>query len=290
MPADKTALLLIAYGSALPSGLAALRKFEGMVRDRYPGYAVRWAYTSDNIRTRLAEQVRRKSDSVVKALRRLALERFTAIVAQPLQIVPATENEVVEGVTRSVSRELGVPVSVGLPLLSSPGDTERCAKAMLEGHLPASRSPDEDVICVGHGASHAAQECYAALERAVRRWDSRVHVATLSGDLPLARVLPHLTSRRVWLVPFLSTVGKHTVSDIAGRGPDSLRTCLVERGHDPQAMETGLLEDPAFADIWLSHLDAALAALRGTPVDSAPEGSSSGASGSTARAGSGEQA
>ncbi len=255
---ERPAILLIAYGSCVATGLGVLHDFENRVRERYPGYPVRWAYTSDRIRSRLAVQVRRKSDSVVKAIRRLVLERFGPIIAQPLQIVPATENEVVEGLTQSVSRELGVPVSVGAPLLASNEDVRLCVRAMLS-HLPQGRLSGEDVIFVGHGASHQAQACYAALSRLAATFDPHVHVATLSGDMPLQNVLPCLSSQRVFLVPLLSSVGKHTLRDIAGCADDSLKTFLEAKGHECVALKEGVLQHKAYADIWLSHLDAAMA-------------------------------
>ena len=257
---QRPAILLIAYGSCAARGLGVLHDFENRVRERYPGFPVRWAYTSDRIRSRLALQVRRKSDSVVKAIRRLVLERFGPIIAQPLQIVPATENEVVEGLTQTVSRELGVSVSVGAPLLASIEDVHLCASAMLS-HLPEARLMHEDVVFVGHGASHEAQARYASLSRLLAAFDPFVHVATLSGDMPLQGILPNLSSKRVFLVPFLSSVGKHTLEDIAGEGPDSLKTFLEERGHACVALKEGVLQHKAYADIWLSHLDTAMARL-----------------------------
>lgn len=269
-PAFRPAVLLIAYGSCVATALGVLHDFENRVRERYPGIPVRWAYTSDQIRSRLAVQVRRKSDSVVKAIRRLVLERFGPIVAQPLQIVPATENEVVEGVSQSVSRELGVMVSVGAPLLASMTDVHLCVQAMLS-HLPAGREAGEDVIFVGHGASHQAQTRYAELSRLVAAFDPSVHVATLSGDMPLADLLPHLSSRRVFLVPLLSSVGRHTLMDIAGQEPDSLKSFLERRGYECVAIREGVLQHRAFADIWLAHLDAAMGRIRSGPDTDTPD-------------------
>ncbi len=270
MSADKTAIVLIAYGSCLASGLAALRTFEGRVRARYPGTPVRWAYTSAHIRTRLAVHVRRKSDSVVKAIQRLVLERFSPIIVQPLQIITATENEGVQDLTRTVSDELGVDVSVGQPLLCSDEDVRRCARAMLT-HVPEARTRDEDVVFVGHGTTHQAQERYAVLAREVRGLDRRMHLATLSGDMAMASVIPELASPRVWVMPFLSSIGKHTISDIAGLGADSVRSRLERAGFTCEVVKAGVLENAAFADIWMSHLDEAASRfdLHPTPADSA---------------------
>ncbi len=268
MPADKTAIVLIAYGSCQASGLAALRQFEARVRGRYPGMPVRWAYTSEHIRTRLAEEVRLKSDSVVKAIRRLALERFDAMAAQPLQIVSASENVGVEDMAQTVSRELGVAVRIGAPLLATDGDVALAAQAAIS-HLPADRGPGEDVIFVGHGTKSAVQGRYAQLARAVAELDPAVHVVTLSGNMSLESLLPGLSSDRVWLMPLLSTVGKHTLQDIAGNQPDSLRSCVERAGHRCEAVLEGVLENRAFADIWLAHLDAAMAGFGKSPVPEA---------------------
>lgn len=265
MQKDNTAIVLIAYGSCLASGLAALRTFENRVRQRYPGIPVRWAYTSGPIRARLASHVRRKSDSVVKAIQRLALERFSPIIAQPLQIIMATENESVEAVTRTVSDKLGIPLSMGQPLLSSDEDVCRTAKAVMT-HLPSARLATEDVILVGHGAkAHVSQKRYAQLAEAVHALDAGVHIATLSGDMRAEKLLPVLSSEKVWLMPLLASIGKHTVSDIAGTGDTSVRSLLEQAGHCCTVVKSGVLENAAFADIWLSHLDEAAARFNLVP-------------------------
>lgn len=254
------ALLLIAYGSCNTGGLAALRRFEARVRANWPGMPVRWAYTSLHIRARLATQARLKSDSVVKALRRLALERYGPIAAQPLQIVPATENESVEELARLVAEETGVHVQVGAPLLACRRDLEESCEAML-GRIPAERLPDEDVVLMGHGAQHAAQARYDILSDMLAARDGRVHLATMSGGVTIEHILPRLRSHRVWLMPFLSVVGKHTVSDMAGPQPGSWKSCIEAAGHECAPVIAGAIEYDGFADIWMRHLAAAIADL-----------------------------
>ena len=42
----KHAILLVAFGASSPQGQNALKGFDALVRQRYPGVTVRWAYTS----------------------------------------------------------------------------------------------------------------------------------------------------------------------------------------------------------------------------------------------------
>ena len=255
----KTAILLVAYGTSSPQGRGSLRQFDAWVRERFPGISVRWALSSELLRTRLT-RARQKNDSVLKALRRLRLENFTHVAVQPLQIIPGSEHTDVRADADEAGRLDGLHVSIGRPLLAGDEDIRAAARAML-AHLPQERRPDEDVVLMGHGSRTQAVTAYAALAGAVRALDARVHVGTMSGALELEALLPRLTSRRVWLMPLLSVVGRHTLEDMAGDAPDSWRSRIEAAGHACAPVVRGTAEYRAFADIWLRHLEDAVAAL-----------------------------
>ena len=246
----KTAILLVAYGTSSPQGRGSLRQFDAWVRERFPGICVRWALSSELLRTRLT-RARQKNDSVLKALRRLCLENFTHVAVQPLQIIPGSEHTDVRADADEAGRLDGLHVSIGTPLLACDEDIRAAARAVL-AHLPEERRADEDVVLMGHGSRQQAVTAYAALAGAVQALDARVHVGTL---------LPRLTSRRVWLMPLLSVVGRHTLEDMAGDAPDSWRSRIETAGHACAPVVRGTAEYRAFADIWLRHLEDAVAAL-----------------------------
>ena len=255
----KTAILLVAYGTSSPQGRGSLRQFDAWVRERFPGICVRWALSSELLRTRLT-RARQKNDSVLKALRRLCLENFTHVAVQPLQIIPGSEHTDVRADADEAGRLDGLHVSIGTPLLARDEDIRAAARAVL-AHLPEERRADEDVVLMGHGSRQQAVTAYAALAGAVLALDARVHVGTMSGALELDALLPRLTSRRVWLMPLLSVVGRHTLEDMAGDAPDSWRSRIETAGHACAPVVRGTAEYRAFADIWLRHLEDAVAAL-----------------------------
>lgn len=259
-PAEmKTAILLVAYGTSSPQGRGSLRQFDAWVRERFPGICVRWALSSELLRTRLT-RARQKNDSVLKALRRLCLENFTHVAVQPLHIIPGSEHTDVRADADEAGRLDGLHVSIGTPLLACDEDIRAAAQAVL-AHLPEDRRADEDVVLMGHGSRKQAVTAYAALAGAVQALDARVHMGTMSGALELEALLPRLTSRRVWLMPLLSVVGRHTLEDMAGDAPDSWRSRIEAAGHTCAPVVRGTAEYRAFADIWLRHLEDAVAAL-----------------------------
>lgn len=267
----RKAILLVAYGAGGMQSRRALGRFEGRVRERFPGHVVRWAYSSLLLRERLA-RARQKSDSVFKALRRLCFEKFDAVAVQPLQTIPGREHGEVRDAVLTVGREMRVPVSIGAPLLSDAGDVARAASALLAG-LPSERGGDEDVVFMGHGAKHAACGRYDDLARAVHGQDNHVYVGTMNGATQLADILPALRSKRVWLLPLLSTIGRHALADMAGRAPTSWLSRIEGQGHECRPVLKGTAEYDGIAEIWLEHLALAAEAISAAQGVSAEHGS-----------------
>lgn len=251
----KRAILLVAFGASSAQGQSALKNFDARVRARFPGLPVRWAYTSLLLRERLAK-ARQKSDSVLKALRRLCFEKFTEVAVQPLQTIPGREHAEVCAAMDEVAAQEGLVCRVGAPLLAEPEDVAQAALALTR-HLPPERAPGEDVVLMGHGARHAAVARYGDLAQAVSALDPRVHVGTMNGAVVLEDILPRLTSERVWLMPLLSVVGRHALQDMAGEQAQSWRSRIEADGRQCVPVLKGTAEYAGFAEIWLRHLEDA---------------------------------
>ena len=259
----KTGILLAAFGSASPLGERALGLFAGRVRQVFPGIPVRWAFTSDRMRSRLAA-AGKKTDSVKKALCRMGFERYTHVAVQSLHLIPGKEYE---SLLEEVESALGAGgprhISVGLPLLHEAADVGRAAGALLR-HLPGERTADEAVVCMGHGTWHGGSAGYRALSEAVSVRDGKIFIGTLEGGRDIDHLLPDIAAtgaKSVWLLPLLSVIGKHAEKDMAGEHPESWRSRIAAAGFACRVRLTGTAEYEGFAQIWLDHLEAALQQL-----------------------------
>lgn len=262
-PVQKTGILLAAFGSSSQRGEKALSAFAEKTRRAFPGIPVRWAFTSDLMRSRLAA-ARKKTDSVQKALMRMAFERYTHVAVQSLHLIPGKEYEaLLKETLRAQAGGPSVQVRVGLPLLDSAADLSRTADALLK-HLPSERTHNEQVICVGHGTWHSGAASYQSLSEYVRKIDPHIFIGTLEGEHSIESILPLLStngSRVVWLLPLLSVIGKHAERDIAGSAPNSWQSRLREAGFTCRPILKGTVEYEGFAEIWLTHLAKALEQL-----------------------------
>jgi len=255
----KQGILLAAFGAGSRQGESALRLFDAEARARFPGLAARWAFTSLLMRERLAME-RKKTDSVRKALEKMAFERYSHVAVQPLQCIPGREYGELLEEALALSRERGLVVRVGTPLLHSDDDVAAAAAALLR-HLPAEREENEAVVWVGHGANHPATARYDALAHAARSFDPLVYVGTMSDVPALPRILEELRERRirrVWLLPLLSVIGSHALRDLAGSEEQSWKSRLEAAGIACTPVLKGSAEYPGFIQIWLDHLERAL--------------------------------
>lgn len=248
----KCAILLVAYGTNSRQGQSSLTHFDTRVREQFPNWTIRWAFSSHLLRERLA-RAKRKSDSVAKALEKLCFENYDTILVQPLQTIAGREHGQILDSVAQTARERGLDIKVGAPLLASESDIFQAAKALLR-HLPAERRGSEDVVLMGHGGRHVGCIGYETLADAVYRLDPHVHVGAMGGNLRLETLLPRLQSGRVWLMPLLATIGRHALEDMAGDGEQSWRSQIVAAGHECIPVLKGTVEYDGVAQIWLDHL------------------------------------
>lgn len=259
---SKTGILLAAFGSGAAQNENALRSAEHCARTRFAGLSVRLAFTSPIMRERLAGQWK-KSDSVEKALRKMAFERISRVVVQPLQLVPGVEyHEVLAEI--ALVKDLFAALETGFPLLEEHADLVAVVEALLCG-IPAQRQPHEPVLFIGHGSRHASESRYVALSEAMQGRDRGIFLGTMKGAVRLEHLLHQLrqcsratATSRVWLMPLLVAVGRHALEDMAGDGPDSWKSRLIAEGFEPMPVLHGLLESSACLDLWMDRLQSAL--------------------------------
>ena len=230
----KRGILLAAFGSGSSQGESTLRRFDAQVRKAFPDVSVRWAFTSMLMRERLASE-RKKSDSVHKALKKMAFEKFTHVAVQPVHVIPGLEyGDIVSDADELRADGTFASLVVGAPLLF-----------------------------MGHGSRHAAESRYEALAAAVRERDPLVLMGTLNGTIRLEHIVEHLRASgrpfdRVWLLPLLAVVGRHTLEDMAGDSEHSWRSRLEAEGIACVPVLRGMMEYQGFMDIWVDNLAQAM--------------------------------
>ena len=253
-------ILLAAFGVAIPEARAGYEALEREVRDRYPGVPVRWAYTANKIRRKLALRGL-EHDSLAVALSRLYDEGVTHLAVQSLHTVPGVEYHWTLDQSRVFlhPRKGFQEVRVGDPLLMSEQDLDAAAEE-LAGYRPAGREPGDALVLVGHGTYHEGHRRYGDVEERMRVKDPLVFLGTLMGRPHCEDIIQRLRdsgARRVWLLPFMSAPGHHVRVDVAGDRPGSWKSRMEAAGFEVEISLTGTMEYAPYRALWLRHLEAA---------------------------------
>lgn len=264
--APKKGILLVAFGTSVPEAKVAFENVERMVKAACPDVPVRWAFTSNIIRRKLAGEGVQCPPSVPTALAGMLDEGFTHVAIQSLHSIPGEEfNEKVLDVAEAFRSFPGgfAGLSVGLPMMTSPADMERVADTVLAS-LPEGRKKGEPVVLMGHGTHHPGNIYYPALQWYLAQRDPDVLVGTVEGTPDLDYVRAGLKARgakTVWLMPLMAVAGDHARNDMAGSEADSWKSVLEADGCSVWPVLKGTAEYESFGAVWIEHLKAALGEL-----------------------------
>lgn len=258
----KVGILIASYGSATMQSSQAMRNLQVKLEE-YFAVPVRLAFTSEALRKRLAH-ARTKSDSVLKALKKMEFERFTHVIVQSLHLIAGIEYTDVMEDTCIAGEESSLKIQSGLPLLTTEADILPVAEA-LKNLLPADFQANDVAIFMGHGTKHDAEKFYCALSEKLHSTYPYLYTACMEGKYTLSHVLEDLKQkpdiRKVWLLPLLTVIGKHALCDMAGDEESSWKNQVIRQGYACEPYLKGLAESSEIQNIWIKRIEQAIAAL-----------------------------
>lgn len=251
----KPAIVLVAFGTSVPRARQVFAHIDEQARLRYPGYQIRWAFTSQFIIAKLKDQgiVTRSVAEVVAELRASGV---TSVVFQSLHVVPGEEYRSVQQVDTS-----GLQVAYGAALLSSDSDIA----AVIEALRPQI-DPAQPTVLVAHGNNRHPQFNERILDLAERIEGQFPNLVVASvegqpgtGPLAKARALSGAFGS-VRFLPLMVVAGDHIMNDVMGDDADSWKN-QVGAAHSECSASLGW--NDAILSIYFAHLDRAMASLGG---------------------------
>ena len=259
----KPAIVLAAFGTTT-AAFDTYNHFEQKVKERFPGYEIRWAFTSRKVRHKVAKEKGQKLNDLATTLRELNAAGYTRLAIQSLHIVPGEEwdKKVVQ-----VSREIpGLKVALGKPLLSSPEDQERVLQSLAQT-FPKDLK-DTAVVLMAHGSpTPEGTAAYLAFSRLLRaRYPHQnVFLGTVEGKPAKEEAFEAVRKANpaaVVLMPFMFVAGEHVAKDMLGDDPESWKSELLkQKAYRIEGIKKGLGYQDGIIAIYLDHLAQALKSL-----------------------------
>jgi sirohydrochlorin cobaltochelatase len=259
----KPALVLAAFGTTTQA-FSTYDKIGQQVKERFPGYEVRWAFTSKIVRRIVRQKQHKNLPSLPEVLQVLKKAGYTRIAVQSFLLSPGEEWQ--EIIKQSLEVP-GITVAVGKPLLSSKAAEVRVLN-VLSKEFPSNLKKNA-VVLVGHGSpdpkAQAANKSFAQLLHS-RYPGGNIFFGMVEFEKPgkaeVVQEVKNSGATSVKIIPFLLVAGDHVQNDILGSGPESWKSELSNTGKSVQGVRQGLGDQKAIVDIYLSHLDRALQELK----------------------------
>jgi sirohydrochlorin cobaltochelatase len=255
------AIVLAAFGTTTEA-FDTYTHFETKVRERFPDYEIRWAFTSHKVRQKVAKEKGKKLNDLATTLRELTAAGYSGVAIQSLHIVPGEEwdKKVVQ-----ISREIpGLKVALGKPLLSSKEDQERVLQTVAQT-FPKDLK-DTAVVLMAHGSPvPEGEKAYVAFDRLLRSRYQNVFLGAVEHRPAKEAALDAVKQANpaaVVLMPFMFVAGEHVAKDMLGDDPESWKSELLkQKAYRIEGIKKGLGYQDGIIAIYLDHLAQALKSL-----------------------------
>lgn len=266
--ATKKAILVVSFGTTYLETLKlTIESIENKIKDKFPEYEVRRAFTSRFVIKKLASRDGIQIDTEQQALDKLHAEGYSEVYVQPLHVVAGEEYDKVKRlVVHYAHAGMFERLRLGRPLLYFMGQEDQADDYLAAIEAVATELPkpgnEDAVVFMGHGGLHPANAAYAALQFKFEQAGlDRTYIYTVEGFPSLDNVIEKLNGnkvKKVLLVPFMLVAGDHVQNDMAGQDDDSAKSQLEQAGFHVDVYLRGLGESPLIQDLYVQHLQDAI--------------------------------
>ena len=260
----KPAILVVSFGTSFnDSRHITIGAIESAIREKFPDYDVRRAFTSQIIIDKLKERDGVVIDNVEEALDRLVADKVQEIVVQPTHLMNGYEYDDLAKALESYKDKFK-KVALGEPLLSSDDDYYKVIAA-LESVSERYDDGKTALVFMGHGTEAESNKVYSTLQdKLTAEGKKNYFIGTVEATPSIEDVLKGVKAaglKKAVLRPLMVVAGDHANNDMAGDEPDSYKSILEKEGFKVDAYIHGLGENEAVRKLFVEKADQAWDAL-----------------------------
>lgn len=262
--ANDKAILVVSFGTSYnDSRSITIGGIESAIRERYPDYDVRRAFTAQIIIDKLKERDGIEIDNVTEALDKLVADGVKTLIVQPTHLMHGFEYDDVMTELDKYKDKFD-KVAVGEPLLSSDDDKAAVIQA-ITARTASYLDGKTAVAFMGHGTEHDANAVYADMQAKITAADYKDYfIGTVEAEPTLEDVLAAVKAggyTRVVLEPLMVVAGDHANNDMAGDEDDSWKFAFEAEGIEVVPILEGLGQFNEIQDIYVQHVQTAIDSL-----------------------------
>ena len=259
-------ILVVSFGTSYSNSRhVTIGAIEDAIREAYPDYQVRRAFTAQIIIDKLKKEENIEIDNVKQALDRAVANGVKTLIVQPTHLMNGLEyNDLKKELDKY--KDKFDKIALGEPLLTSDEDYKQVITAITND--TKEYLDGETAICfMGHGTEAESNKVYATMQEKLKAAGYNDYfVGTVeakpSVDDVIAQVKESGKYKRVILQPLMVVAGDHANNDMAGNEEDSWASKFKAAGFEVKPVLKGLGQNYDIQKIYLEHLKAAIDSLK----------------------------
>lgn len=279
-------ILVVSFGTSYnDSRVEDIKGIEDTLKEAYPDWAVRRAFTAQIIINHVQARDGEAIDNMQQALDRAVASGVKNLVVQPTHLMHGAEYDEMSAAIEEYKDQFE-SVAIAEPLLGEVGDDatavnedkEAVAKAVTDeavataGYESIDAAAEDGVafVFMGHGTSHTAKVSYSQMQTQMSELGyENVFIGTVEGepeDTACEAVIEKIAEagyKKVILRPLMVVAGDHANNDMAGSEEDSWLSMFNASGNfdsvDTQIAGLGRID--AVKQIYVDHTQAAIDSL-----------------------------
>lgn len=259
-------ILIVSFGTSYSNSRhVTIGAIEDAIREAYPDYQVRRAFTAQIIIDKLKKEENIEIDNVKQALDRAVANGVKTLIVQPTHLMNGLEyNDLKKELDKY--KDKFDKIALGEPLLTSDEDFKQVIAAITND--TKEYLDGETAICfMGHGTEADSNKVYATLQEKLKVAGYNDYFvgtveATPTVDDVIAQVKESGKYKRVILQPLMVVAGDHANNDMAGDEEGSWATKFKAAGFEVKPVLRGLGQIYDIQKIYLEHVKAAIDSLK----------------------------
>ena len=279
-------LLVVSFGTSYnDSRVEDIKGIEDALKEAYPDWSVRRAFTAQIIINHVQARDGEAIDNMQQALDRAAANGVKNLVVQPTHLMHGAEyDEMTEALEEY--QDQFESIAIAEPLLGEVGDDatvinadkEAVARAVTDaaiadaGYESMEKAAEDGTafVFMGHGTSHTAKISYSQMQTQMDELGfANAFIGTVEGepeDTACEAVIDKVKEAgytKVILRPLMVVAGDHANNDMAGVEEDSWKSLFEASGNfdSVNAQIAGLGRIDAVKQLYVDHAKAAIDSL-----------------------------
>ena len=262
----KPVILVTSFGTSFPTSRhITIGAIESDIREAFPDYDVRRAFTAQIIIDHIESDTGRHIDNFEEAMDKIVADGVKELIVQPTHLMDGFEYTDVKNALADYEDKFD-KVALGHTLLSSEDDQIAVAKA-LKSSMERYEDKDTAICLMGHGTEADSNTIYATMQQVFKDLGyENYFIATVEAEptfVDVAKAAKDAGFTKAVLRPFMVVAGDHANNDMADpEDPESFISVMQDAGFEVQCVIEGLGQIDTIDDIYVSHVQDAIDSLQ----------------------------